>query len=209
MKQSNPIVAHILKKKAEKESTFSEKAGEYTQHHKSKYDDELKEMLSKYSVENVKGLISGVITEESMTKWERKYVVAAIVKNQPHAVDRFSMFLDWNKDVWQCRLIPALMVFSAIFFPAAFTAIFMHTMGYGNLGIQLLSGIAVTAVLILPLTWMVYRKSMLFINPRFIYNDQLDTGINGDKLGSDWKTPYPESFKNRNFSGSAAMNYTG
>lgn len=197
MKHANPIIAHILEQRKKRERAFFDRLEAFAQHQRSAKDDKLAEMLSEYSIDQVSGLLSNVIADKSLSRWNRKYVVGAITMNQPHAAAHFTTFLDWNKDVWQSRLIVPLMMVLP-FLPGFLAWFYLPDAGLDVTSSTFIS-IAISLVLLAVGAWVVRRNSMLFVMPGIIYRDRFDHDAEGNKYDGEWELP--KSFDNRNLSG--------
>lgn len=170
---SNSVVTHILAKKKEENKDVTRRFKGYLRRERSEVDTRLQEMLSGYSVEQVKSLLTEVIENKDLPKKEKTYIVAHISHNQPHAINKFQEFYDWNKDLWQGRgLGPMTALMGAL----------LGSLLGGMIGTAIgseleafISGITFCALMG---GWALYSivkgQRMLFIDPRFVYEDRLD-----------------------------------
>lgn len=176
---SNSVVTHILAKKKEENKDVTRRIAGFLRHEASEPDAEIEEMLSSHSIEQVRDLLRETIEDKTLLKRNRTYVVTQVLRNQPHAVNNFKEFYDWNRDLWQSKMILILITkVGAIM--GALLVLMPASLMTTELLIPLVMSLVAAPLGGFAFYWYFTRNNLLFIQPKYIYKERLTNGIETD-----------------------------
>lgn len=174
---SSSAVSYIVEKKQKENEDIKRRLADKFRREDSDSDEEIARLLADYSVSDIKLMLDGVVKDKEISKGTKTYVVAHITRNQPHAIEHFEDFYDWNKDLWQgVALRPLLWVLGSGLGVMLGMFIFLGVEALGG-NMDFAASAAVYATVWFMGGSVFYgvakKKRMLFINPAFIYKNRL------------------------------------
>lgn len=171
---NSSVISRIVEKKKDEESTPKGWIKSMIVIEYAKSDASIESSLSHYSAQEVKGLLSDVVSDKSLSKTTRKYVVSRVLRNQPHPVNLFEEFYGWNRDSW---LRPVWLPTLAFLFAAVFGALAAMAAQVSNAENHVQVFVVVGLVAFLVFLALLKFTKLTFVVPELVYKNRLTNGI--------------------------------